>query len=234
MLTDRVKLEIRQDAQKRSNIECCGLILFNKEYFIYPAENVAIDKEQHFSIKTKDFIYAKARGTVIGTYHSHINEQFNFTEDDISSVEVWEMPNILYLLKTDEFKTYYPKGYINPYIGRFFEYGRTDCYELVREYYQKELNIELSHYNRDDNWDETIPYVFEENYAKEGFFQVDELKKHDCILMKYRETDIAGHVMIYLGNDIVLHHPWNRFSLIESYSNFYKRKTKLKLRHKSL
>lgn len=233
ILTDNLKNNIKEHAVKL-DIEACGLILFKKDYFVYPCENVSeFDKTKHGVISPKDYLHAAAQGKVVGFYHSHLTDD-DFGEKDKEQSEVFQLPLVLYKKLTGFFDIYYPTGYQNPYIGRNFVYGKSDCFALTREYYERELNIKLGNYILDSNWVDIQPLIFEDNYEKEGFVPVKLPQKNDCILLKYKDKDIAGHVGVFIGNNSLLHHPENRYSRIELYTDALKRRTKLILRHKTL
>jgi len=58
------------------------------------------------------------------------------------------------------------------------------------------------------------------------------LKKYDCILFKFLKN--TEHIAVYLGDDLILHQPRGKESLIEKYSSPLKRRKSYIIRHKSL
>jgi proteasome lid subunit RPN8/RPN11 len=225
MVTERVKKEIRQTSS--DNEESCGLILFKKDYFTYPCRNNSDNRRNFFSIHPFDYIRAEAQGEIIACYHTHL-ENAEFGDFDKENAKLFNIPFLLYIKPADDFKLFYPNEYQNPYVGRDYQIGESDCYSLFKEYYQKEFNIYLPEFSRSAEWETETPRLFEENYPKYGFKEAipAEIKKGDGILFKYKETSPACHIGIYLADETFLHHPPNRFSLIEQYTNAYKRRTK--------
>ena len=67
-----------------------------------------------------------------------------------------------------------------------------------------------------------------DNYLKKyfeynGFRQVSDLKKNDVLIMRTEKFNFPIHCAVYLGKDIILHHPGNRPSLTEKLSNQHKK-----------
>jgi cell wall-associated NlpC family hydrolase len=146
----------------------------------------------------------------------------------------------MYNVRNDSFSE--ENGVRNPsYIGRTFKIGERDCYSIIRDYYKKELKIELGDYFRDENWARKTPELYEQNYERENFIKVktgspvlEELKQHDCILFQFLDIPFPSHAAVYLGGGSILHHPRNGYSLIEKLSDPYLRRASYVLRHKSL
>jgi len=224
MLTERVKKEIQINSSDHE--ESCGLVLFKKEYFTYPCRNISEKPRDFFSISPFDYIRAETQGEIIACYHTHLDNT-NFSDLDKQNTHLYDIPFVLYVKPTGQFLTFYPENYENPYIGRTYAIGKSDCYSLFKEFYQKELNIYLPEFSRSKEWETETPRLFEENYPKYGFKEIEpaEIERGDGILFKYKESSPACHIGIYLGDETFLHHPPDRFSLIETYSNAYKRRT---------
>ncbi len=94
------------------------------------------------------------------------------------------------------------------------------------------MNIKLPDFSRNAQWEEQTPHLFEDNYPKYGFKEIDpkNIKRGDGILFKYKEASPACHIGLYLGDGTFMHHPPGRFSLIEQYNNAYKRRTQFIIR----
>lgn len=109
-----------------------------------------------------------------------------------------------------------------PYEGRMFIYNVSDCFELVRDYYRREYQHELPRFARDWNWnDDPEADYFEDNWAKEGFTEVDwaDIDVGDVVMFNIA-SDKVNHVGVYIGNDTVLHHLYGRLSGTETLSKW--------------
>lgn len=107
-----------------------------------------------------------------------------------------------------------------PYEGREFIFNVNDCLELVRDYYRRELGINIRPQARNWNWFET-ENLFEEAIDREGFVEVkiDEIQVNDVVYFNILE-DKTNHIGVYLGDNQVLHHLFGRLSGIDSFSKW--------------
>lgn len=242
LLNNNIKEKIRNHALSKPKEEVCGFICFNKislEKEIFCCNNSNGSRNNAFTINPLDYVRASRSGEILAVYHSHVNDNLNFSLSDKINSNSHEVPFILYNVRQNIFNEYFPNDYEFSYIGREFEYGKFDCFSLVKDYYKKELGINIidNYTNRNDNWYEKKSNSFLEGWKNDNsdFNIVEKPKKHDVLFLKYFKTAVFPHHMgIYLGEDMFLHHPRNKYSLIEKYSDTYKRKTFSILRHKSL
>ena len=150
---------------------------------------------------------------------------------------------ILYCIKTDKFKEYFPNTENNFYVGRPFKIGKNDCFSLIRDYYKKELMTDISDCKRDKDWYIGHKDLFKEIYSLNkndwikifvGPPEIYKMNKHDEIVFKFKETGRECHIAVYLGNNMMLHQKQDRYSTIEKYSGSYQRRTAYVARHKNL
>jgi len=216
-----------------SNEESCGLIICKQGKIIaYPCKNIAQEPNIFFTISPRDYLFCSKIGEIIGCYHTHEEHNY-FREVDKMMANNLKLKYYLYCKKTDEFFEYIPDSYINTYTGRTFQYNKNDCFTLIREYYEKELNIKLEVPSYNDTWYKTQENLIVSNIEKQNFVQVESLQKNDIICLKYKRGENPSHLAIYLDNSI-LHQPRARLSLIEEYNQEHKNRTTHILRHKNL
>lgn len=123
------------------------------------------------------------------------------------------------------------------YVGRQFNLGQTDCYTLVRDYYQKEFGIDLPNVARpNDFWDHGLD-LYSKHYAKAGFTLLDvlphEWKRGDVVLMAIMSS-IPNHAAIIVEPGKILHHLYGRLSMIEPYRGIWRNTTTGVYRHKDV
>ena len=224
------KNQIKKHATQQSPKECCGLIVFNDRVEIVQAKNLSESPNQHFFIDPKSYLYASHLGEIKGIYHSHLNNP-KFSEMDKQNSERTKLWNVLYNITDDSFHSYWPKNYKYKYCGRAFQIGIMDCYTLVQNYYEAELKVKLKKYTREENWSKEAPILFNKEFSKNGLVEVKNPRKHDIITIKGPNEKIATHLLIYLGNNEILHHPRFGESTIEIYSSIYRRLTEKILRY---
>lgn len=125
---------------------------------------------------------------------------------------------------------------LNKYVGKKFNYGNTDCYSLIRDFYKDEFNLELADYARPSNWWNEGGNLYMENFRNEGFRLLgddEELQYGDVVLIALG-CSVASHGAIYIGNNLILQHCQNHISSIDRYMGVFKDRTLARVRHKSI
>ncbi len=239
MLNEHNKNLIREHALQASPEECCGLVVSTESHEpkAIKCKNISKTPDKHFVICPTDYVKASALGKVVATYHSHADDFDTLSEFDKFNSEIHKLKYILYCLSKNTFLEYDPDCEFNQYIGRQFKIGKTDCFSLVKDFFGAELKIKISNYLhlRDESWRNNLEELFDKNYMNEGFIKVsNEYKKYDCHLFKYRKKAASQHVAINLGNNLILHQPFNGLSRIEELTERHKKFINYTVRHKSL
>ncbi len=239
MLSPEYQAQIRQLASSSPDKEICGLVLDNG---LYPCVNVDKMPDKYFKIAYSEIKQAAETGKIQGVYHSHSSGD-DFSTPDIYISERTGLPYFLYVNKSDLFKEHIPQGLEIPYLGRPFLLGVFDCLILAMDYYKKELNIIVKdivdEFRFEGDWTKhpanvAYQHILYNHLLTQGFVEVKKLKKHDLILVKAPGFRTPIHCAIYLGDNKILHHPRDKYSLIEDYSLPYKTTTTFILRHGSM
>lgn len=248
-LTKSLKNAITDHAWQVYPHECCGLIIDGK---YQPCVNTAVDTLNNFEIDPAMLIDANIQAIV----HSHPNGNAEPSEIDKVQMGLHGMDWVIVGLGVHSdgeayctIKTHRPKAYQAPLIGRDYYHGTQDCYSLVRDFYSREMGIELNDYPRTDAWWEDASHepLYETYFAKEGFVKIDakELRFGDAILCRIGRTHHINHALIYLGdakltsekttpiigNNLVLHHPYGRLSVREIYGESLQKRTAMIVRY---
>lgn len=237
MIDENIYTDIRNHAFQVSPEEACGVIIVKRgKNFYIPCENIAINKTNDFIINPKDYANAEDIGDIIYIVHSHPVTDPVPSQIDLINIEKTKIPWIIINPGTGKYTVTNPSSYTLPLIGRDFKHGLVDCYTLVRDYYKEILNIELNDYKRPDEWWNTTNLnLYIDHYEKEGFVQVldSSLQEHDLIFMRIG-SDKDNHAAIYIGNNMILHHPMNRLSSRDIYGGWWQKVTSIVIRHRDL
>ena len=227
-LTEILKAAIAQHAEECYPLECCGVII--DDYYV-PCRNIATDKNQ-FEIHHEDLAIAEELGEIQAYVHSHPNASARASEIDLIQIELHKKPWVICAYPDIEFQVYKPCGYKAPLVGRNYIHGTQDCYAIVRDFYKRELGIDIPDYERQDLWWESKenPSLYLDNFEKEGFIEVDEPQYGDVLLCRVGRTEHVNHAIIWLadnpelkseqteaciGSALILHHPYGRKSCRE-------------------
>lgn len=225
--------QIKTHANSSPKREICGLITTKRrKNFYVPCKNIA-QYSEHFVIDPADYAAAEDIAKVLCVVHSHLNTSPEPSQADLIGIERSQLPWLIINTPLNHHTITYPSGYIAPYVGREFVHGITDCYSIWRDYYMRELGIEMIDYHRDVEWWLKGDDLYEANYREAGFVEVSDLKTHDIILMKVASPK-QNHAAVYLGDNIILHHVMNKVSSKDVYGGWWRKVTTKILRHRSL
>lgn len=206
--------------------ESCGFLLSDGRY--YPCENVAADPLSTFEIAPQAWIDAEQHGqSVVALVHSHPDGLPCLSSADRHMQLQMGIPWIV--VCNGELHEYLP---VPALAGRVFAHGSMDCYTLMRDAYHL-CGIRLPEFERADNWWHTGTELYLENMSATGFYQVpaDQAQPGDIFLI-HLGSKAANHAAVYLGNQMILHHPPNHFSRRDPFGGFWARYLHSVWRHK--
>ena len=114
--------------------------------------------------------------------------------------------------------------------GKEWDYGKQDCYTLVRQYYER-LGVKLRAFQRPEDLG-TTDSIFLKHAKSLSFQQVefDDRQESDVLLMRLG-TRTPMHAAIYLGGDRILHQRMNSISAVEPLRQYYWKRTVAVFRH---
>ena len=232
-LTATIKAEILQHAKDEFPRECCGLVAVIKgrrKYF--RCKNIAETPVEHFILSGWNVV--EDQGEVVAIAHSHPKTNPEPSVADKVACEKSELPWFIVNPNTEAWGGCEPTGFELPYVGREFSFGVIDCYTLVRDWYKKELGVDLRDYERRDKFWDRGENLYLDNFAAEGFrkIPVDEVQRGDLLLMQL-VSPLPNHAAIYLGDQQILHHVQGRLSSRDLYGGYYGKSTACALRHES-
>lgn len=215
-----MKNSIKQEAIKYAEMnpaqEICGLFYSNfKSFFFHPCKNISQNPENSFEISSDDFIKVENMGSIYGIFHSHINENSDFSENDKNCAEESVLPIFCYSLQDKKMQEYRPKDYKAQILQKEFICGINDCFSLVRDYYWNNFNYLVDDFDREENFEKTNSPLILENYSSQGFYIPDnqiDIKEHDVLLYKSIRSIYPHHFEIFIGDSRVIQHLKNRLS----------------------
>jgi len=236
MPKDNILEEIYKHAEKSSPEESCGILVkVQGETQFIPCTNVSDNPEHTFAIGPSDYAKAEDLGTIEVIVHSHVLGSSKPSAADKASCNLSKVPWLIVSVPNRSETFILPEVVELPYEGRPFFHGVLDCYTIIKDYYKRELNIELLNYYRVDKWWDKgeNKYLDLAEGAGFGIITSEKPKIHDIIVMQVGAS-VPNHGAIYLGNNIILHHVANRESCKAVYGGFWEKNTWGLLRHQSL
>ncbi len=233
--------EVREHALAEFPRESCGLVAIVKGRERYlPCRNEAETPSEHFVLCPQDWAKAEDLGEIIAVVHSHPNASAKASEADRVACESSGLPWHIVSVLSDcgdapeagEIATIEPTGYQAPLVGRPFAHGVLDCYSLVRDWFEREMEIELPDFERRDLWWERGGDLYMQNFSAAGCSPfVGAPRRGDIILMQVR-AKVVNHAAVYLGDGLMLHHLYGRLSSRDVYGGYWQEVTRMIVRHR--
>jgi proteasome lid subunit RPN8/RPN11 len=210
MLTDEIKAEIESHADEFPTIEVCGFVLKTGE--VVRSENQSTDPEN--SAVTDPDLFLEHQDNIAAIYHSHckIEHAGYLSFHDIVQSKFFNLPYILFHTIDRSWDLYDPND-LNPwplqerngtpqsadfYIGWAWDWGRADCYTLLRNWMKGHGICEMDEFERSPNPEEYLTEGwsrYEDGLPTQGFVRLapgTPLQKHDVVLMAIK-SDTPHH-----------------------------------------
>lgn len=219
--------------------ECCGLLLDGGDGLYYrPARNLAAGPAGHdrFTLDPEAWLTADTFGPAVAIVHSHPNASANPSMADRVGCERSGLPWLIVGWPSGAVVQLDPEGWQAPLEGRAFHHGVLDCYTLVQDWYRREWNLLLPDFEREDGWWERGRglNLYRDGLAAAGFELVDtdQPQRGDGLLMRVL-SEVENHAAVYLGDGMMLHHPYGQLSRRERWDWPWQRRTTAVVRHRS-
>ena len=243
-LSAKLKKSIHLHAAEMYPEECCGVIV-NKEYI--RCRNISQQKDS-FEIHHEDLANAEDLGEIQAYVHSHPDATTRASDLDLHQIELHQKPWVICAYPDLDFALYEPCGYTFPLIGRNYHHGWQDCFAIVRDFYRRELSINIPDFERVDRWWESAENasLYLDNFGKAGFVEVNNMQYGDVLLCRIGRTEHVNHAVIWLGDHgilkseqsapcvgsaLILHHPYERKSVREIFGQQWQERVAKVVRH---
>lgn len=218
--------------------ECCGLLVVppGGKALYRPCRNAAEAKStDHFILPAEDYAAAEDAGEIVGVVHSHPDARPTPSMADRVACEATGLPWYIVSVPGEEWAQIIPEGYQAPLLGRPWAHGVLDCYSIVRDWYARELKIDLpigpADKPREDGWWYKGENLYLDNFERAGFVRVFDGPKHGDVLLMQVLANVPNHAAIYLEGGLILHHLHNRLSSREVFGGYYRKHCTHILRH---
>lgn len=208
ILNEDLKSVLLSHARKHRPNEMCGVLIRlddgDHNYKYVPIPNVHPTPAQNFMLHPQQFHDLSEKHSVAAIVHSHTGSA-KPSGTDISQCNTHKLPYVIVSNNSTEITITHPTK--TPLLGRHYVHGTDDCYGIVRDFYSRELGIELPDFEREDMWwlKEGGSSLYEENYDAAGFIQVpkttiDDLQYGDFLICYWGDTLYPNHALIWLGS----------------------------------
>jgi len=217
--------------------ERCGAIVQDGEgQRLIECANIAENPCEEFRFAPEEWAYLNVDYEVVALWHTHPNSTAEPTQADRVYIESTGLPWHIVSWPQGGHSYTEPTGYEAPYVGRTFVHGVLDCYALCRDWYKRELGIDLPNDERDEMWWTKGQNLYLDGFEKNGFVSIGKdvrkLQRGDGILMQIL-SPVPNHAAVYLGDGKILQHEYGRLSRIVTYGGYWLKHSTHFLRHHS-
>lgn len=204
-----VEAAIRAAARRAYPVEMCGVVVRGE--FI-GCRNVAGSPHKAFKIDQAEF-GRYLRAGLDAVVHSHPNDFPAPSEADMQQQIAQAVPWGVVGTDGREASEVMWWGDQLPgrrkLVGRGFCHAVTDCYSLIRDYYEAVRGVDIPDYPRDWAWWEDGKNLYADFFGDAGFRRIgqSEARAGDVFLAQVgRKAATPNHGGIYLGGGLILHH----------------------------
>lgn len=233
-----------EEGKRQYPNEACGLILkVGGKSRAIVCKNTSAEPSSRFRIAAEEYADACRQGEVVGVWHTHTDEDAQPSEADRAACEAGGIPWYIVGISKEgeEFVVHgpvgiAPNGYRTPYLARPYVYGVHDCHTLLCDYYEWEYGIALKRDRPriDEWWAKGYNFFSKPYFEEDGFVElIDQEPKEGDVFLLQMGSVVPSHIVIYLGNDMILHHCIGRLSTRDVFGGYWAKHAVHHLRHNS-
>lgn len=208
ILNEDLKSVLYSQARKHRPNEMCGVLIkledSDHNYKYVPIPNVHPSPVNAFMLDPQKYHEVNENSAVVAIVHSHTGSSAP-SGTDIAQCNTHGLPYVIVSNNSPDISITYPTQ--TPLLGRHYVHGTDDCYGIVRDFYLRELGIELPDFDRDDMWwvKDNSSSLYVDNFDSAGFVQVpkttiEDLQYGDFLVCYWGETLYPNHGLIWLGS----------------------------------
>lgn len=222
--------------------EVCGYILSGE---VRVCENVSEVPSGAFEFSREDTLKLSflvdantSREKDVIVWHTHVNQNNFLSSQDVQTCRAWGIPFFMLNTTTGISDYYDPRKQVD-YVGREWSYSYRNCYDLMKDFYQREFSIELPEFylSHPTAWEDEGWNMYLDNLPRNGFIQqkLSDYIFGDVFLMKIGRAFSPNHIGIALEpeKNQFLHHLTDRVSEISTLNQPYRRRICSVWRHRS-
>jgi proteasome lid subunit RPN8/RPN11 len=186
---------------------------------ILRARNRSPFPETSFAADGRTTLRARELGATF-LYHSHPEGSAQPSALDQASCKKLGIPYLVYGVKGDEFEIFDPTPAWHQLLELHWDWGRQDCFSMVRDYFRVCHEIEIPEHDRPDPFPPEYNF-FHMLHEDMGFRVVEKPpREHDVISLHFG-CRFENHLAVVLG-DQVLHHAKDRLSQREDFTKAWR------------
>jgi len=196
--------------QAAPDTEICGLIIDDGQGWQYlAADNLSAVPASEFRLSARQLEQAKSRYHRVVIFHTHPNGPACPSIQDMTGCAESAVPWLI-LGYHEAMPQFCCLGWPEqpPLERRPYIHGVTDCYSLIRDYYQHQFSLGLADYPRQWGWWHQGDDMYQRYFEQAGFYRLEDnapLRTGDVFLAAIR-SQVANHGGIYLGDGLIFHH----------------------------
>jgi proteasome lid subunit RPN8/RPN11 len=207
--------QIIKIADSSPHAEVGGIISGNS---VIQLKNTCVAPEDGYIPNSEKYLKFLMSDRVDCFWHTHVNDRLTFSHYDLNAVH--QGGSVPWLLYNQPFAAweYKDPNYQIPYLERPWQHCWTDCYTLIRDFYRRELLIELPlpHHNGVDlpwlqsDWNEPII-----NLSKyfDKLEPGSQLQQYDLVLFNGLFNPAHSGILLNTRSGMsLLHHFYRKFS----------------------
>lgn len=188
-----------------------------------------------FAMAPDDVLDMLARHQCLAVVHSHVGEDARPSAEDRDLSEALDLPSVIVCVDDGSVSITYPPGWRQPLLGREWVYGVSDCYTLLQDAMQEMAGVTLPDIERapfpSPDWN-----MFADHYAAAGFRVVHDVRNDyrafDAVLFALDDdSPHLNHCGLIVEPCHVLHHAFGRLSAREVFTDSWRHRVRMHLRH---
>lgn len=212
LLTPELVKQLQTHAVRAFPQEAVGIVTTSG---YKPLRNIASEPETWAEVASADITPHVIDKSLVAVFHSHPNGPNCPSAPDMVSQMHLAVPYII--VSTDGAGCLAPFAWGDqleppPLLGRGFQHGVTDCYELIRDHRFLTYGERLPQFPRDWEWWRNGQTLYESGFQQAGYERLPsgEPPQEGDVFMATVCSQTPNHAGVYVGNGLVLHHACGR------------------------